>query len=52
MNAVEYLIKENRIQYQEICSLNEKIKNLEGDKSDTNCLNNKYDIVNSKDKDL
>ena len=29
MNSIEYLITENRKQYEEICCLNEKIKNLE-----------------------
>ena len=29
MQSIEYLIKENRQQYDEITSLNEKIKNLE-----------------------
>ena len=50
MNAIEYLIKENRVQYEEICSLNEKIKNLEGDineicnNDDSDDSNDIYDI--------
>ena len=50
MNAIEYLIKENRFQYKEICSLNEKIKNLEGDineicnNDDSDDSNDIYDI--------
>jgi len=49
MNAIEYLIKENRIQYEEICGLTEKIKNLEGDVSDTCCDDDSNDIYDSDD---
>lgn len=41
MNSIEYLIKENRAQYEEICNLNEKLKNLEHD------ISNTYDSDNS-----
>jgi len=51
MSAVEYLIKENRIQYEEINQLNEKIKNLEGDISDTDCLHNTHYTDDSDDSD-
>ena len=58
MNAIEYLIKENRIQNEEICSLTEKIKNLEGNVSDT-CHNDDsddsddiYDIYDIDDIDF
>lgn len=52
MNAIEYLIKENRLQYEEICSLNEKIKNLEGDISDTDCSQDTHYTDDSDDIDL
>tara|TARA_Y100000992_G_scaffold122262_1_gene80100 strand:+ start:950 stop:1807 length:858 start_codon:yes stop_codon:yes gene_type:complete len=38
MKSIEYLIKENKNQYEEICSLNEKIKNLENEIVDLNIL--------------
>jgi hypothetical protein len=38
MKSIEYLIKENKSQYDEICSLNETIKNLEHDIVDLNIL--------------
>ena len=47
MNAIEYLIKENRIQYKEICRLNEQIKNLEDDIGKFNISNDSDDSDDS-----